>query len=87
MESLFKKKTLFYTFLILTIVIIVSAISVLKLRINSYGLPPLKPLRPELIHQGDFSYLKEFITAHIRERMQQTGVVGLIAIWDITCLG
>ena len=83
MMSLFKKKTLFNTILILIIVIISSIISIFKLRANSYGLTPIKPPQQGLIQQGDYSYLKEYITAYIKERMKQKNVVGIsIALVD-----
>ena len=83
MKPFLKRKKLFYIFLILIFVIVVCIVSVFKLQANRYGLPPLKPHRTELIQEGDYSYLKEYITAHIKKRMHQTNIVGLsIALID-----
>lgn len=83
MKYFFKKKKLFYIFLIFIFVIVICIVSAFKLRANRYGLPPLKSPQSELIQRGDYRYLKEYITAHIKKRIQQTKIVGLsIALVD-----
>ena len=77
------RKKLTFTALIFSLIIVICSISAYKLRLNRYGLSPLKTPRAELIQRGDYSYLKEFITERIQKRMQQEKVVGLsIALVD-----
>ena len=78
-----KRKKFFTIFFITIFIIVIVSISVFKLRSNRYGLPPLKPPRPESIQRAKFSYLENYITECIQKRMQQYKVVGLsIALID-----
>jgi CubicO group peptidase (beta-lactamase class C family) len=71
------RKKITYASLIVILIIAICSLSAYKLRVNHYGLPPLKTPQSELVQRGDYSYLKEFITDHIQKRIQQENVVGL----------
>ena len=67
----------------IVLVSIICTLAVFKLRTNRYGLPPLGEPRTEKIQNGNYAYLKEYITGAIQQRIKQLHLVGLsIALVD-----